>query len=75
MADLLLFINIITCKYYAFSWEIHTHTHAHINKLPSTMTAGDKQKQLLNEWSEWQESRENKRNELKGETGGGVGLP
>lgn len=74
MADLLLFINIIiTCKYYAFSWEIHTHTqtHAHINKLPTTMTAGNKQKQLLNEWSEWQKA-EGKREEVKvkGETRG-----
>lgn len=33
----------------------HTRRHTHINKLPTTMTAGDKQKQLLNEWSEWQE--------------------
>lgn len=49
----------------------HTQTHAHINKLPTTMTAGNKQKQLLNEWSEWQKE-EGKREEVKvkGETRG-----
>lgn len=70
--------SAIVYKYYynlqilcIFLGNSHTHTHAHINKLPTTMTAGNKQKQLLNEWSEWQKE-EGKREEVKvkGETRG-----